>query len=456
MIVPAGGRESAGREPSHVVIVGAGLAGSLLACYLSRRGMRVTLYERRPDPRAVGTERGRSINLALSARGLDALARVGLEDQVMATALPMRGRQVHDERGETVYTSYSADGERAINSISRSALNDTLLLAALESPLVSVVFDHRLLRMDPGTGSLEFETPAGAELVDADVVVGADGAFSAVRARIQNSPGVNYEQEYLDCQYKELSIPSRDGEFALNPEALHVWPRGRSMMIALPNPDRSFTCTLFWPRTGPDSFEEVGSGADAVAYFRRRYPDAVALMPDLGADFDANPIGSLVTVRCSSWVVEGRVVLVGDAAHAIVPFFGQGANAAFEDVVELDRCLTEHGDDWGAALPDYQRRRLVNANAIADMALANFVEMSDKSGSRVFRLTKEIQHGLERLLPDHYVSRYELVSFSTIPYAEVVNRTTVPSQVRSVVRGFGHLALCNARAVLARKDRESP
>lgn len=433
-----------------VAIVGAGLTGCLLARYLSNRGMRVHLYERRGDPRTAGTERGRSINLAISARGLDALDRVGLREQVMADALPMHGRRIHDEAGDTVFTPYSADGTRAINSISRSALNDTLLLAALESPLVSASFDHRLARLEPETGSLTFESPEGEYTVNAGVVIGADGAYSAVRARLMSTPGFDYRQDYLECQYKELTIPPVDGNFAIDPEALHIWPRGGSMMIALPNPDRSFTCTLFWPPTGPDSFEQTSTGEQAVQYFRRRYPDAVTLMPDLAGEFDANPVGNLVTVRCSKWTVAGRVALIGDSAHAITPFFGQGANAGFEDVVELDRCLGEAGDDWAKALPEYERRRIDNANAIADMALENYVEMNSKAGSRVFQAQKGVQHALERWLPDHYASRYEMVSFSTIPYAEVVSRTTVPSQVQSVLRG---IAARVAQPITALADR---
>ena len=446
-MTPTPASSSPAASAPHVAIVGAGLAGCLLACYLARRGLTVTLFERRSDPRRADAERGRSINLAISARGLDALDRVGLREQVMADALPMRGRMIHDEDGQTQFAAYSSSGELAINSISRSALNDTLLLAALESPLVSAVFDHRLVRLDPESGLLEFATPDGVSTATADIIIGADGAYSAVRARFMSAPGFNYQQEYLNCQYKELTIPPKDGDFAISPEALHVWPRGGSMMIALPNPDRSFTCTLFWPPTGTDSFESTKTGADAVQYFRRRYPDALPLMPDLESDFDANPVGNLMTVRSGRWTFNDRVALIGDAAHAVVPFFGQGANASFEDVVELDRCLDDCDGDWATAMPEYERRRIDNANAIADMAIANFDDMSTKSASRLFHVPKGVQHTLERLLPEHYVSRYELVSFSTVPYAEVVQRTTVPAQVQSVASGLAHTALRPLRAV---------
>ena len=440
-------RRSQRTSSPHVAIVGAGLSGCLLAVYLARRGSTVTLYERRPDPRRADAERGRSINLAISARGLDALDRMGLREQVMAEALPMRGRMIHDEDGGTQFSPYSAAGDLAINSISRSALNDTLLVAALESPLVSAEFDHRLLRLDPESCTLEFETLDGSREVTADIVIGADGAYSAVRARFMSAPGFDYQQQYLNCQYKELTIPARNGDFALDPESLHVWPRGGSMMIALPNPDCSFTCTLFWPPSGSDSFEQTNSGSVAVEYFAKRYPDALALMPDLAAEFDANPIGNLMTVRSGRWTFNGTVALIGDAAHAVVPFFGQGANASFEDVVELDRCLDEFNGDWAAALPEYERRRIDNANAIADMAIANFDDMSTKSASPFFHMQKNVQHTLERLLPEHYVSRYELVSFSTVPYADVVRRTTVPAQVQSVATGLASTALRPIRAL---------
>lgn len=438
-------------QPStDVAIVGAGLVGCLLACYLARRGLSVTLYERRPDPRIATTEQGRSINLAISARGLDALDRVGLREQVMREALPMSGRLIHDEAGDTLFSPYSADGTRAINSISRSALNDTLLEAALESDLVSVAFDHRLTGLNVSTGEVDFDSPDGEVRIRAGVVIGADGAYSAVRGRLLTTPGFDYRQDYLDCQYKELTIPARDGEFALDPEALHIWPRGGSMMIALPNPDKSFTCTLFWPPTGPDSFEATRTGAQALDYFARRYPDAVALMPELAAEFDANPVGNLVTVRCSRWSANGRVALIGDAAHAITPFFGQGANAGFEDVVELDRCLGEADGDWSVALLAYEGNRVDNANAIADMALENFVDMSTKSASRAAQATKSVQHGLHRLMPEHYATRYELVSFSTIPYAEVVRRTSPAGQTRSVARGLAHRAVAPLRSLVGR------
>ncbi|MDY7087625.1 MAG: NAD(P)/FAD-dependent oxidoreductase [Actinomycetota bacterium] len=431
----------------HVAIVGSGLAGSLLACYLGRRGHRVDVYERRSDPRVAGAERGRSINLALSERGIDALRRIGLDEQVLRDALPMRGRMVHPLHGETNFQPYSVSGDRAINSIGRGALNDALLDAASATEGVTIHFDHPLTSLDPETGTLGF---AGGSQAKADVVLGADGAGSATRGLMMAYAGDSFTEtvSFLDYGYKELTIPARDGEFALDPGALHIWPRGTSMMIALPNPDRSFTGTLFWPNSGAGSFASIGSPAAVERHFREQYPDLLELIPNLVDDYRHNPVGLLGTVKCAPWQMLGRVALIGDAAHAIVPFYGQGANAAFEDVVELDRCLDATGDDWAEALPRYEQGRRENSEAIAEMALANFVEMRDKVADPLFKLGKNVEHTLERLLPGKYVSRYELVSFSTTPYAEVRRRVKRQHQVAGAVAGT---LVALAAAALARR-----
>ncbi|GAA3109540.1 kynurenine 3-monooxygenase [Kribbella aluminosa] len=429
-----------------VAIVGAGLTGSLLACYLARRGLSVALYERRPDPRVAEVERGRSINLAISERGLDALRRIGLVDHVMADALPMKGRMIHPVSGPLDFQAYSASGERAINSISRGALNNALLSAAAAADGVTVEFEHRLVELDSAAGELVFATPAGKVSATADVVLGADGSGSAVREQLLAEGIVAENVEFLDYGYKELSIPSAAGEFALDPGALHIWPRGTSMMIALPNPDRSFTCTLFWPA---GSFDALTTASGIAEHFRENYPDLLPLAPDLVDDYLNNPVGVLGTVHTLPWQAHGRTALLGDAAHAIVPFYGQGANCAFEDVVELDRCLDDTGGSWARALPLFEARRRENTEAIADMALANFVEMRDKVASPVFRLQKRLEHALERALPGTYVSRYELVSFSTTPYAEVQRRVRRQHQVV----GAGALAVAAALTLARRKLR---
>lgn len=439
---------------TDVAVVGAGLAGSLLACFLARRGHTVTVYERRSDPRTGRAERGRSINLALSERGLDALRRLGLADQVMAGALPMRGRMIHPVDGPLDFQPYSVDGTRAINSISRGALNNALLDAAAAEPDVRLVFEHRLVGLDP----LVFETPQGKIEATAEVVLGADGAGSAVRGQLLGYGVLDESLDMLDHGYKELTIPPAasgrasgatggHSEFALYPHALHIWPRGTSMMIALPNPDRSFTCTLFWPGGGTASFASLSSPAAIERHFRTHYPDVLSLAPNLVDDYLHNPVGRLGTVRCAPWHVDGRVALIGDAAHAIVPFYGQGANCAFEDCVELDRCLDNTGEDWAAALALFEARRRDNVEAIAQMALANFVEMRDKVASPVFRLGKRVEHALERALPGRYVSRYELVSFTTTPYAEV--RRRVRRQHQAV--GAAAAVAVGAAALLGRR-----
>ncbi|MPZ26457.1 MAG: FAD-dependent oxidoreductase [Micromonosporaceae bacterium] len=471
-----------GSRDDEVAVVGAGLAGCLLACFLARRGHRVTLYERRADPRT-GTasgrsrssersesgvarpakQRGRSINLALSERGLDALRRIGLAEAVLADALPMRGRMIHPVAGPLDFQPYSADGQRAINSIGRGALNNTLLSAATAAG-AQVHFDHRLVGVDPASGEMTFEvgeaesrsdrrseTAAGDERkATAAVVLGADGAGSAVRGQLLAHDLLTERVEFLDHGYKELTVPPAGGDFALDPGALHIWPRGTLMMIALPNPDRSFTCTLFWPAS---SFAALDTPEAIAEHFATHYPDVPPLAPDLVADYQHNPVGQLGTVYCEPWQAYGRVGLVGDAAHAIVPFYGQGANCAFEDVVELDRCLDDTGDDWRAALPRFGQHRREHTDAIAQLALDNFVEMRDRVASPVYQLRKKVEHGLERALPGRYVSRYELVSFTTTPYAQVRRRVRRQQWLLGAVAAGTALLAAGAVAVARRWRR---
>jgi kynurenine 3-monooxygenase len=437
-----------------VAIVGAGLAGCLLATLLARRGLAVTAYERRADPRLAGAERGRSINLAISARGLDALEHVGLREQSLGRALPMHGRMVHPVAGVPSFRPYSADGTRAINSISRGELNHALLDACEATAGVTLRFEHRLADLDldcASSGRLRFETPSGVVDEPARIVLACDGSYSVARRAVTFRQGFDFSQDYLEHGYKELTIPARDGEFVLDPDALHIWPRGSSMMIALPNLDHSFTCTLFWPK---DELAALRTPGEVTAYFRQHYPDVVELMPALADHFERNPVGSLVTVRCWPWVHHGdgaALALVGDAAHAIVPFFGQGANCAFEDCIEIDRCLTDAGGDWARALGQYERRRKANCDTIADLALDNFVEMRDRVNSRLFQAKTAAQHALERRLPGHYVSRYELVSFTTMPYAEIPGRIRRQNRAAAAVAAGAALGL----ALVARRRRRT-
>jgi kynurenine 3-monooxygenase len=441
--------------PERVAIVGAGLAGCLLATLLSRRGIPVTLFERRDDPRIAGPERGRSINLAISARGLEALRQVGLRDQALARALPMHGRMVHSRAGQQSFRPYSADGTHAINSISRAELNLALLDVAAGSPGVRVRFAHRLRELDTAAGELAFDTPGGARRAAADIVLAADGAYSAARRAVTFRPGFTFSQDYLEHGYKELTIPAAHGEFALDPDALHIWPRGTSMMIALPNLDRSFTCTLFWTAA---EFAALTSPREIRAHFAAHYPDVAGLIPALADDYQRHPVGALATIRCWPWVHDapraggGTLALVGDAAHAIVPFFGQGANCALEDCIEIDRCLAETGGDWRAALRRYERRRKANCDAIADMALDNFTEMRDRVSSRLFQAQVNARHFLERRLPGRYVSRYELVSFTTMPYARIPDRMRRQDQATALLAA-GAAGLLAAGACLGYRRR---
>lgn len=404
-------------QAPHALIVGNGLAGALLAVLLAQAGWRVSLYERRGDPRAKGYQGGRSINLALSARGLAGLAAAGLAERVIARDLiAMPGRIIHPVHGSPAFQPYSHNAADAINSVSRAGLNLTLIEAAAELPNVEAHFDHVCVDVDLARTTAIFQRSDGSRVsVSADLIIGADGAFSAVRDAMRKTDRFEYSQTYLGHGYKELHIPPAAGTFALEPHALHIWPRGSSMMIALPNRDASFTCTLFWPFEGDHSFANLGTPAEIEAFFSAQYPDAKPLMPTLVHDFTTNPTSSLVTVRCWPWV-RGNTVLVGDAAHAIVPFYGQGINCGFEDCVELVRQL--HAAPLAQALDAYQRARKPNADAIAEMALSNFVEMRDKVGRPEFLYRKKIEQILHAAFPDRCQPQYNLVSFSTVPYTE--------------------------------------
>lgn len=431
----------------RVAIAGAGLAGALLAILLGRRGLSVDVYERRPDPRHGAGGRSRSINLAISTRGLHALHAAGLEKKILEIAVPMRGRMIHKAAGPLSFQPYGTNGE-AINSISRAALNTALIEAAERDAGVRFHFDRRVAGLDPARGRLALEAPGGQEETEADVVVGADGANSEVRRRLQREDRFELHQTYLEHGYKELTIPAAaGGGFAMEPHALHIWPRASFMMIALPNRDGSFTCTCFWPFTGPGGFDALRSPADVRAYFEQVFPDAVPLMPTLVADYLENPVGSLVTIRCRPWH-RGRAVLLGDAAHAVVPFYGQGANASFEDCLVLADAIVSHAPDWSRGFAEYEARRREHTDALAQLAIDNFIEMRDKTASRAFRAGKKLEHGLARLLPFWFRPLYGMVTFSLTPYADAVRRARRQwSVVRRVALAALVLALAAAAAV---------
>lgn len=409
----------------RVLVAGAGLGGALMAIYLARAGYRVEIFERRGDPRRADAGRGRSINLAISTRGLAALRGVGLEERILEMAVPMRGRLIHSVDQETTFQPYGTEANHAINSVSRLGLNIALIDEAEREAGVTLHFESRCVDADLDAPALEVEDERTGERrrIEGDHVVGADGAFSAVRSRMQRLDRFDYSQSYLQHGYRELTIPAApDGGFQLLHDALHIWPRGGHMMIALPNADGSFTCTLFWPFSGPHSFESLRTEQDVRTCFETLFPDAVPLMPTVAEDYLESPTGSLVTVRCRPWHYRDRVVLVGDACHAVVPFYGQGANAAFEDCLVLDECLRQRAFDWGAALEDYTRRRKDDVDVLADLAIANFVEMRDHVASRVFLMKKRSEKALHRLFPRAFVPLYSMVTFSRVPYGDAVAR----------------------------------
>jgi kynurenine 3-monooxygenase len=408
------------------VLIGSGLAGGLLAAYLGRRGHEVDLYERRADPREGNIVGGRSINLAISTRGIHALEKIGIADEALRYAIPMRGRMIHDKSGELHFTPYDVDPKKCINSIGRAALNATVIEAAQRSN-VRVHFNHKCTDVNIESAVAHLESANNVVTARGDAVVGVDGAFSAVRQSMQLKIGnFQYDESYLAHGYKELTIPpGPDGSWRMEKNALHIWPRKSFMMIALPNPDGSFTCTLFWEFEGPRSFATMKSDEDVRRFFEEEFPDAVPLMPTLLEDFRENPTGSLVTIRCAPWYYRDKVCLVGDAAHAVVPFYGQGMNAAFEDCVVLDECLEEFPENRHRAFAEYFRRRKENADALADLAIGNFIEMRDKTASKTFRAKKKLDHALEAALPGIYLPLYTMVTFTRMPYAKAAKRAQI-------------------------------
>jgi len=415
------------------VLIGSGLAGGLLAAYFGRRGYEVDLYERRADPREGNLVGGRSINLALSTRGIHALEQLGIADEVLRHAIPMRGRMIHHQSGALHFSPYDRDPNKYINSIGRAALNTTVIEAAQRYPSVRVHFNHRCTGVDLDSATAQLLNTSTNQPLNAtgDAVIGVDGAFSAVRQSMQTQlTQLQYDESYLAHGYKELTIPpAPDGSWQMEKEALHIWPRKSFMMIALPNPDGSFTCTLFWEFKGPRSFATTKTDDEVRRFFDEEFPDAVSLMPALLDDFKNNPTGSLVTIRCAPWYYKDKVALVGDAAHAVVPFYGQGMNAAFEDCVVLDQCLAQFPDKRERAFSEYFSRRKENADALADLAVHNFTEMRDKTASKIFRTKKKLDHFLEGLLPGIYLPLYAMVTFTRIPYAEAARRARRQDQI---------------------------
>ncbi len=408
-----------------LTVMGAGLVGSLLSLYLARRGHPVQVFERRADPRRAGFQEGRSINLALSDRGWRALEGVGVADDIRRVGIPMTGRVMHDVHGALTRQPYGA-ADQAIYSVNRGHLNRRLLDLAEAQPNVRLRFGQQCLHLDLKQRRLHLlDLATQQEHTEPYTrLFGTDGAFSAVRGAMQKTDRYDYSQDYLEYGYKELTIAAGpEGAWPLEKNALHIWPRGQYLMIALPNLDGSFNCTLFFPYEGAESFAALQTPADVTAFFGRVFPDALPLMPALTDEFFAHPTGSLVTIRCYPWKHADDVLLLGDASHAIVPFYGQGMNAGFEDCRVLDALLGQHADadadaDWPAVFAEFQAQRKPNTDAMADLALYNFTEMRDRVADPRFLLQKKIEAKIAGQYPGRWTPLYAQVTFSHTPYAE--------------------------------------
>lgn len=406
-----------------ITIAGAGLAGALLATLLARKGWQVEVFEKRPDPRVKGYEGGRSINLALAERGLHALCEAGLNDIVMQQAVMMRGRMVHMKNGDTQLQRYGKDDSEVIWSVHRGELNITLLNAA-EAAGAKIIFNHRIETIDFDDKKMHLVNDFDRSSVELDfnVLIGADGAGSGVRTALKQQKHLTERFESLGHSYKELEIPpSADGQFRIEPNALHIWPRGGYMCIALPNTEKTFTVTLFLPNEGDPSFDTLPDLAAARKFFSDDFADALPLMPNFDEDFINNPTSGLSTLYCDNWHLEGRVVLLGDAAHAMVPFHGQGMNCAFEDCLALVHHI-EHSRNWEEAFSEFEQERKPNALAIQTMALENYIEMRDRVDDPDFLLQRQLERALAERHPGIFIPRYAMVSFSRVPYREAYER----------------------------------
>jgi len=412
-------------------MIGAGLVGPLLAIGLVKRGFNVEIYERRPDMRRASASAGRSINLALSARGIHALREAGLWDEMRRITVVMKGRMIHSASEELTFQPYGKDDSEIIYAISRAGLNVALINAA-EARGVQINFRQRCAGFTLKTGELDLHDQHTDEhrVVQRDVVIGCDGSASSIRNEILDLNRMDVSQELLDYGYKELTISAGPGgSHTLDAHALHIWPRGNHMLIALPNVDGTFGCILFLPFEGRDSFAHLATRADVTAFFSSRFPGAAAVMPQFADNFLANPTGSMVTIKCSPWHAEGRALLLGDAAHAIVPFFGQGINCGFEDCTVLLGLVDRHGADWERTFTEFEKARKINTDAIADLALENFVEMRDRVSDPRFLFRKKVELALEARYPQLFVPKYAMVTFHRVPYATALHRGQLQDRI---------------------------
>jgi kynurenine 3-monooxygenase len=407
-----------------ILVVGGGLVGSLLSIYLTRQGYRVHLFDRYPDFRTATPPLGRSINLTICERGFAALERVAAGDLVRAIAVPCYGRVIHAVDGAVEYQPYG-NRQEAIYSISRNDLNRVLLSLALEQPSLICHFQQKCVEVFLDQPAVTFKDLRSGELSHwrGDRLFGADGAHSAVRQSMQRAQRFNLVQEYLDQGYKELDVPpAAAAGGALETNAIHIWPRGHYMLIGFPNLDHSFTLALHMPFEGEPSFAAIRRPEDLLRLFARSFADALPLLPNLVADFFGRPEASMVTIRCSPWTYQDKVLLMGDAAHAIVPSYGQGANAGFEDCSALADCMAASGGDWNAAFASFEAARKPNAEAVADLALEHFHELRDRVGDPRFLLRKKVERRINELFPERYMPLYSLVSFTNLPYVEALRQ----------------------------------
>jgi kynurenine 3-monooxygenase len=437
-------------------IIGAGPVGTLMALLLARRGQQVRLIERRPDPRAMAPERGRSINLALAARGTLALEQAGVAKRIAAKMIAMPGRMLHDELGSLQFLPYGQNEREVIHAIGRESLNRILIEAAAELPQIELLFGTRCIDVDPEAGALQLRCEHGGEPrgESFEILLACDGAGSAVRAALVARGFSRAEEQPLPHDYKELLIAPRQraaGGYAFEPHALHIWPRGGFMLIALPDPGGSFTATLFLPRHGNPGFDSLGHGAAVRALFEQQFTDAAAVTPDLEQQFALHPQSQLATLYCQGWQAAARVLLLGDAAHAIVPFHGQGLNCGFEDCRVLDRLFSAHAQP-AAALVEFERERRPNTDAIAAMALENYLEMRDGVRSALFAQRRRLAAELERDFPRRFVPRYSMVMFHPeIPYAEAQRRGAQQERLLDLLaERFGYDPLPGAARSYAR------
>ncbi len=421
-------------QNKKITLLGAGLVGSLLALLLKQKGHEVTLYERRPDMRKEKLSAGRSINLALSHRGWKALKMAGIDKEIEKIALPMYARCIHDDDGSVNIQKYGKSNE-AIYSVSRGDLNMALMNAAEEAG-VKLIFDYKSKRIDVDKNIITFEHEGENLKEEADLIIGSDGAFSSLRTAYTMMDRTDYQQMYLKHGYKELHIDDDNGKWKIANDCLHIWPRKNFMLIALPNMDGSFTVTLFLPFEGEPSFQSLSTDEKIATFFQKEFPDAVPILHDLIPTFHKNPTSSLITVKTEPWGFQDKSFIIGDAAHAIVPFYGQGMNAGFEDCSVLMELMEEH-DDWGNLIQAYDKSRKPNGDAIADLAIRNFIEMRDWVSEPEFLERKKIEKDLGRMYPDSFNSVYEMVSFTSTDYAYALKCTKLQDELLKSIMKMG-------------------